>query len=91
MVVIVPRSTACFEARTRRPISSSISAPICRMIHQNVANDVVYRRANLEADKTSASYLILRYNAEVGSCHIIWRAYKSPYFFGAQPPTRRAR
>ena len=45
-------ATACLEARTRRAISSSISAPLCRMIHQNVAHDVVYRRANWDSDMT---------------------------------------
>jgi hypothetical protein len=52
-------ATAGFEAETRRLISSSLSAPKCRIIRQNVDNEVVYRRATRDADMTSASYLIL--------------------------------
>ncbi len=55
-----------FKARTRQAISSSILAPICQTIHENVDNDVVYHGANREADMTSSSYLIIWYNAEVG-------------------------
>ncbi len=77
-------ATTNFEAWFRRPISSSISAPFYQLIHQNVSNDVVYCRANREANMTSASYLILRYNAEVGSCHgwrvVVWVAYFFSHF-----------
>ena len=67
-------ATTNFEPLIRRSVSLSISALWTRMIHQNVGTDVGYHRANREAEKNSASYLLIWYNAEVWSCHG-WRFF----------------
>ena len=52
-------ATTNFEPIIRRSVSLSISALWTRMIHQNVGTDVGYHRANGEAEKKSASYLLI--------------------------------
>ena len=49
-------TTAGFDAKTRRAISSSILAITCHIIHQNVDNGVLYHRVNRDVDMMPASY-----------------------------------
>ena len=66
-------TTARLDAKTRRAVSSSISALTYQIIHQNVGNDVLYHRANRDGDKMTGLYLNTVYSAEVlARRHMPW-------------------